>query len=161
MEAKEKIEIQAENQTLASITYQNYFRLYNKLSGMTGTAKTEADEFFDIYKLEVVEIPTNMSMIRTDHEDEIYRTLKEKYEAIIELILNCQKDEDGETDSENDWGDEDENDDKYWFTKDKINKITRVHKYLDNIDAVGKVLSFSSIIEVATKLNNNKPLGTF
>ena len=58
---------------------------------MTGTAKTEADEFFDIYKLEVVEIPTNMSMIRKDHEDEIYRTLKEKYEAIVELILNCQK----------------------------------------------------------------------
>ena len=58
---------------------------------MTGTAKTEADEFFDIYKLEVVEIPTNMSMIRKDHEDEIYRTLKEKYEAIVELILNCKK----------------------------------------------------------------------
>ncbi len=91
IEAKENLQIQVENQTLASVTYQNYFRLYNKLSGMTGTAKTEADEFFDIYKLEVVEIPTNMSMIRTDHEDEIYRTLKEKYEAIVELILNCQK----------------------------------------------------------------------
>ena len=91
IEAKEDLQIQVENQTLASVTYQNYFRLYNKLSGMTGTAKTEADEFFDIYKLEVVEIPTNMSMIRKDHEDEIYRTLKEKYEAMVELILNCQK----------------------------------------------------------------------
>ncbi len=91
IEAKENLKIQVENQTLASVTYQNYFRLYKKLSGMTGTAKTEADEFFDIYKLEVVEIPTNMSMIRKDHEDEIYRTLKEKYEAIVELILNCQK----------------------------------------------------------------------
>jgi preprotein translocase subunit SecA len=91
IEAKENLQIQVENQTLASVTYQNYFRLYNKLSGMTGTAKTEADEFFDIYKLEVVEIPTNMSMIRKDHEDEIYRTLKEKYEAIVELILNCKK----------------------------------------------------------------------
>ena len=91
IEAKENLQIQVENQTLASVTYQNYFRLYKKLSGMTGTAKTEADEFFDIYKLEVVEIPTNMSMIRKDHEDEIYRTLIEKYEAIVELILNCQK----------------------------------------------------------------------
>ncbi len=91
IEAKENLQIQVENQTLASVTYQNYFRLYKKLSGMTGTAKTEADEFFDIYKLEVVEIPTNMSMIRKDHEDEIYRTLTEKYEAIVELILNCQK----------------------------------------------------------------------
>ena len=91
IEAKENLQIQVENQTLASVTYQNYFRLYKKLSGMTGTAKTEADEFFDIYKLEVVEIPTNMSMIRKDHEDEIYRTLEEKYEAIVELILNCQK----------------------------------------------------------------------
>ena len=91
IEAKENLQIQVENQTLASVTYQNYFRLYKKLSGMTGTAKTEADEFFDIYKLEVVEIPTNMSMIRKDHEDEIYRTLKEKYEAIVQLILNCQK----------------------------------------------------------------------
>ena len=78
----------------------------------------------------------------------------------LEVILKFPKDEDEETDSENDWGNEDENDNKYWFTKDKINKITRVHNYLDNIDAVGKVLSFSSIIEVATKLNNNKPLGT-
>ena len=79
IEAKEDLEVQVENQTLASITYQNYFRLYKKLSGMTGTAKTEADEFFDIYKLEVVEVPTNKQMIRVDHEDEIYRTLNEKW----------------------------------------------------------------------------------
>ena len=83
IEAKENLDVQVENQTLASITYQNYFRAYKKLSGMTGTAKTEADEFFDIYKLEVVEIPTNMKMIRDDQEDEIYRTLNEKYNAII------------------------------------------------------------------------------
>ena len=89
LEAKENLEIQVENQTLASITYQNYFRLYNKLSGMTGTAKTEADEFFDIYKLEVVEVPTNQSMIRQDFDDEIYRTSKEKFNAIIGLIKDC------------------------------------------------------------------------
>ncbi len=89
LEAKENLEIQVENQTLASITYQNYFRLYNKLSGMTGTAKTEADEFFDIYKLEVVEVPTNQSMVRQDFDDEIYRTSKEKFDAIIGLIKDC------------------------------------------------------------------------
>ena len=89
IEAKENLEVQVENQTLASITYQNYFRLYKKLSGMTGTAKTEADEFFDIYKLEVVEVPTNKTMIRIDSEDEIYRTLDEKYEAIVNLIKKC------------------------------------------------------------------------
>ncbi len=89
IEAKEDLEVQVENQTLASITYQNYFRLYKKLSGMTGTAKTEADEFFDIYKLEVVEVPTNKNMIRVDHEDEIYRTLNEKYDAIINLVEEC------------------------------------------------------------------------
>ncbi len=89
IEAKEDLEVQVENQTLASITYQNYFRLYKKLSGMTGTAKTEADEFFDIYKLEVVEVPTNKNMIRVDHEDEIYRTLNEKYDAIVHLIEEC------------------------------------------------------------------------
>ncbi len=89
IEAKEDLQVQVENQTLASITYQNYFRLYKKLSGMTGTAKTEADEFFDIYKLEVVEVPTNKSMIRIDSEDEIYRTLEEKYEAIVKLIKEC------------------------------------------------------------------------
>ena len=91
IEAKENLEVQVENQTLASITYQNYFRAYKKLSGMTGTAKTEADEFFDIYKLEVVEIPTNMKMIRNDYEDEIYRTLDEKYNAIIKLIESCRE----------------------------------------------------------------------
>ena len=91
LEAKENLNIQVENQTLASITYQNYFRLYQKLSGMTGTAKTEADEFFDIYKLEVVEIPTNQKMVREDFDDEIYRTRKEKHRAIIELINECKK----------------------------------------------------------------------
>ena len=83
IEAKENLQVQVENQTLAAITYQNYFRLYEKLSGIVGTAKTEADEFFDIYKLEVVEVPTNRSMVRTDHEDEIYGTLDEKYSAIV------------------------------------------------------------------------------
>ena len=91
IEAKENLEVQVENQTLASITYQNYFRLYKKLSGMTGTAKTEADEFFDIYKLDVVEVPTNKSMVRVDHEDEIYRTLDEKHDAIVDLIQDCVK----------------------------------------------------------------------
>tara|TARA_E500000178_G_scaffold356543_1_gene435341 strand:- start:17578 stop:20133 length:2556 start_codon:yes stop_codon:yes gene_type:complete len=91
LEAKENLEVQLENQTLASITYQNYFRLYKKLSGMTGTAKTEATEFFDIYKLEVVEVPTNQIMIRQDFEDEIYRTSKEKFNSIIKLIKECQK----------------------------------------------------------------------
>ena len=91
IEAKESLDVQVENQTLASITYQNYFRSYEKLSGMTGTAKTEADEFFDIYKLEVIEIPTNKNMVRVDHEDEIYRTLNEKYNAIICLIEECRK----------------------------------------------------------------------
>ena len=91
IEAKENLQVQVENQTLASITYQNYFRLYEKLSGMTGTAKTEADEFFDIYKLDVVEVPTNKSMVRVDHEDEIYRTLDEKHDAIVDLIQDCVK----------------------------------------------------------------------
>ncbi|MBF91893.1 MAG: preprotein translocase subunit SecA [Rickettsiales bacterium] len=91
IEAKENLEVQLENQTLAAITYQNYFRLYSKLAGMTGTAKTEADEFFDIYKLDVIEIPPNRPMVRNDEEDEIYRTLDEKYTAIINLIENCRK----------------------------------------------------------------------
>ena len=91
IEAKEKVEIQSENQTLASITYQNYFRLYEKLSGMTGTAITEAEEFRDIYKLKTVSIPTNQPMIRTDINDQIFRTEKEKYNAIIEKIENCTK----------------------------------------------------------------------
>ena len=91
LEAKEKVEIQSENQTLASITYQNYFRLYEKLSGMTGTAITEADEFYDIYKLKTVSIPTNAPMIRTDLNDQIFRTEKEKYNAIVNKIENCYK----------------------------------------------------------------------
>lgn len=86
IEAKEGVEIQAENQTLASITFQNYFRMYPKLGGMTGTAMTEAGEFDSIYKLEVVEIPTNKQPCRKDEHDIIYRTAEEKYEAIIEEI---------------------------------------------------------------------------
>ena len=91
IEAKENVIIQDENQTLASITYQNYFRLYNKLSGMTGTALTESEEFFDIYKLNVISIPTNNKMIRKDFNDLIFRTEKEKYDAITKKILNCNK----------------------------------------------------------------------
>ncbi len=91
LEAKEKVEIQNENQTLASITFQNYFRLYEKLAGMTGTAMTEAEEFADIYKLEVVNVTTNVPVIRKDQDDEVYRTANEKYNAIIELIEDCQK----------------------------------------------------------------------
>ncbi|GAB4227535.1 MAG: preprotein translocase subunit SecA [Methyloligellaceae bacterium] len=91
LEAREGVSIQPENQTLASITFQNYFRLYDKLAGMTGTAATEADEFLDIYGLEVVEIPTNRPMARVDEDDEVYRTAREKYNAIIELIKDCQK----------------------------------------------------------------------
>ena len=86
LEAKENVEIQSENQTLASITYQNYFRLYEKLSGMTGTAITEAEEFYDIYKLKTVSIPTNKNMIRTDLNDQIFRTANEKYSAIINKV---------------------------------------------------------------------------
>ncbi len=89
IEAKENVEIQEENQTLASITYQNYFRLYQKLSGMTGTALTEAEEFFDIYKLQVVSVPTNRPMIRKDLNDQIFRTEKEKYLAITNKIIEC------------------------------------------------------------------------
>ena len=90
LEAKEHQPIQPENQTLASITFQNYFRMYEKLAGMTGTALTEADEFFDIYKLEVLEVPTNMPLIRIDDDDEVYRTNKEKYRSIIALIEDCK-----------------------------------------------------------------------
>jgi preprotein translocase subunit SecA len=86
LEAKEHVEIQPENQTLASITFQNYFRLYEKLAGMTGTAATEADEFMDIYSLDVLEIPTNLPVARADEDDEIYRTADEKWLAIIEEI---------------------------------------------------------------------------
>ena len=86
LEAKEGVNIENENQTLASITFQNYFRMYNKLAGMTGTADTEAEEFMSIYKLEVVVVPTNRPMIREDHSDVIYRTEKEKFNAVIEEI---------------------------------------------------------------------------
>ncbi len=86
IEAKEKVEIQKENQTVASITYQNFFRNYNKLSGMTGTALTEAEEFEKIYNLDVIDVPTNLKNIRVDHDDEIYRTKKEKINAILKLI---------------------------------------------------------------------------
>ena len=89
IEAKERVEIQRENQTLASITFQNYFRLYPKLAGMTGTAQTEAAEFGEIYNLEVVEIPTNVPVIRKDEDDEVYRTVREKYDAIVALIREC------------------------------------------------------------------------
>ena len=91
LEAKEGCPIQPENQTLASITFQNYFRLYEKLAGMTGTAATEADEFMNIYGLDVIEIPTNRPMIRLDEDDEVYRTAEEKYDAIVELIKDCHK----------------------------------------------------------------------
>ena len=90
LEAKEGVTIQQENQTLASITFQNYFRLYPKLSGMTGTAATEADEFAEIYRLEVVEIPTNVAVIRKDSDDEVYRNAAEKYEALSKLIIEAR-----------------------------------------------------------------------
>ncbi len=91
LEAKEGVEIQNENQTLASITFQNYFRLYPKLAGMTGTAMTEAGEFSEIYGLEVIDIPTNVPCIRKDMDDEVYRTTAEKDAAILELIRKCQE----------------------------------------------------------------------
>jgi preprotein translocase subunit SecA len=91
LEAKESVAVQPENQTLASITFQNYFRLYGKLAGMTGTALTEAAEFMDIYKLDVIEVPTNKPMVRLDSDDEVYRTAREKYKAIIGLIQECHK----------------------------------------------------------------------
>ena len=91
LEAKEKIRIQPENQTLASITYQNYFKLYSKISGCTGTAVTESQEFFEIYNLPVVVIPTNKKMIRNDHNDQIFRTENEKNNAIIKKIKDCHK----------------------------------------------------------------------
>ena len=89
IEAKENVVIEEENQTLASITYQNYFRLYHQLAGMTGTAMTESEEFFDIYKLNVVSIPTNKKMLRNDFNDQIFRTEKEKYNAITKKIIEC------------------------------------------------------------------------
>jgi preprotein translocase subunit SecA len=89
VEAKEGVEIEKENQTLATITLQNYFRLYEKLSGMTGTAETEAAEFASTYKLDVIVIPTHMPMVRTDNSDMIYRTLPEKWDAVIDEIKEC------------------------------------------------------------------------
>src|SRR5437868_10787706 len=91
IEAKEGAHIQPENQTLASVTIQNYFRLYEKLSGMTGTAATEAQEFGDIYKMDVLEIPTNRPIIRIDDDDEVYRTAAEKHVAILQLIEDCHR----------------------------------------------------------------------
>ena len=91
IEAKENVKVEEENQTLASITYQNYFRLYQKLAGMTGTAITESEEFYDIYKLNVVSIPTNKKMLRKDFNDQIYRTENEKYNAITNKIIECNK----------------------------------------------------------------------
>jgi preprotein translocase subunit SecA len=91
LEAKEQVTVERENQTLASITFQNYFRLFPKLAGMTGTAMTEADEFEQIYKLEVVEIPTNVPVARQDQDDEVYRTAGEKYEAVAKLIEECRE----------------------------------------------------------------------
>ena len=91
IEAREHVEIKPENVTLASVTLQNYFRMYDKLSGMTGTAETEASEFYDIYKLDVLIIPTNRPIQRIDDEDEIYRTEKEKFDIIVEEIITCQQ----------------------------------------------------------------------
>jgi preprotein translocase subunit SecA len=91
LEAKEAVTVQNENQTLASITFQNYFRMYPKLAGMTGTAMTEAEEFGDIYKLEVIEVPTNEPVRRADSDDEVYRSTREKFDAIVEQIVECRK----------------------------------------------------------------------
>ena len=91
LEAKEHVQIQPENQTLASITFQNYFRMYEKLAGMTGTAATEAEEFGNIYGLDVVEMPTNLPMIRIDDDDEVYRTADEKYKAILDADRGLQE----------------------------------------------------------------------
>ncbi|MDA0241005.1 MAG: preprotein translocase subunit SecA, partial [Proteobacteria bacterium] len=90
LEAKEGVKVESENQTLASITYQNYFRMYPKLAGMTGTAMTEAGEFGEIYSLDVIAIDTNVPVIRDDRDDEVYRSAREKYDAIVELIRDCQ-----------------------------------------------------------------------
>jgi len=91
IEAKEGVQIQPENQTLASITFQNYFRMYPKLAGMTGTAATEAQEFAEIYGLEVIDIPTNLDVKRVDEHDEFYRTADEKYDALVDELRDCQK----------------------------------------------------------------------
>ena len=91
IEAKENVKIEAATQTFATITLQNYFRMYNKLSGMTGTAETEAGEFWDIYELDVVVIPTNKPIIRDDREDKVYKTAREKYNAIIEEVVGLSQ----------------------------------------------------------------------
>src|SRR5580700_9111037 len=91
LEAKEGVTVQNENQTLATITFQNYFRLYPKLAGMTGTAMTEAEELGDIYKLEVIEVPTNEPVRRADSDDEVYRSTREKFDAIVQHVLECQE----------------------------------------------------------------------
>ncbi|MBP7243243.1 MAG: preprotein translocase subunit SecA, partial [Amaricoccus sp.] len=91
IEAKEAVQIKPENVTLASVTFQNYFRLYEKLAGMTGTAMTEAEEFLEIYKLGVVSVPTNLPVIRKDNDDQVFRTAREKYEAIVEEIGRASK----------------------------------------------------------------------
>jgi len=91
VEAKEGVKIESENQTLATITFQNYFRMYRKLSGMTGTADTEAVEFKEIYNLEVVVIPTNQPMIRLDHHDLVFKTEDEKFDAVIDEIAECNE----------------------------------------------------------------------
>ena len=91
IEAKEGVEIQIENQTLASITYQNYFRMYPKLAGMSGTVLTEAEEFEEIYKLQCIEIPTNRPVVRIDHDDEFYVTMEEKHKAIVKVIRECRE----------------------------------------------------------------------
>jgi preprotein translocase subunit SecA len=91
LEAKEKVTIQRENQTLASITFQNYFRLYPKLAGMTGTAMTEAAEFMEIYGLDVIDVPTNLPVLRQDYDDEVYQSIKDKFDAIIVLVKECRE----------------------------------------------------------------------
>src|SRR5207248_10930641 len=91
IEAKENVKIEASTQTYATITLQNYFRMYHKLAGMTGTAETEAKELWDIYKLDVVVIPTNRACVRKDYEDKVYKTKREKYNAVIDEIAGLVK----------------------------------------------------------------------
>ena len=91
IEAKENVKIEAATQTFATVTLQNYFRMYRKLSGMTGTAVTEAGEFWEIYKLDVIEIPTNRPIARDDREDLVYKTKREKYNAVIDEVTNLSK----------------------------------------------------------------------
>ena len=142
IEAKENVKVEEENQTLASITYQNYFRLYQKLSGMTGTAITEAEEFFDIYKLPVVSIPTNKEMLRKDFNDQIYRTEKEKYNAITNKIIECNK-----------------KGQPVLVGTTSIEKSEKISSYLDNKKIIHNVLNAkqhekeASIIAEAGKIN--------